>query len=380
MMKTAHLYFLLTFACFLLGCESTPPAPTPVDAPAVVINPESAPTPTEPVSEYIVLMKADLPPRPQPIGEFIEAPSQMLTQSGENFNAAFSSNGKKLLFSSRNRPQHLQAQVYEFNLENKKEKRLTHQDGEVIEGRFLGENKLIYVSTTDEQKEDLNALVKNITKSSSSEIPTIIQENNSNLPTEIYLANNDGSHIQRITDAKGFDGFTSNPANNKDIVYTSYRSGSGELYLYNSLTGKQQKLLPNIGANSEGQHSADGKMLVWVNKNKSENTTRLMIGNSLGGNPLALKIKPGLHQSPSFSPDGRILIFSSNFEDPINSEIYAYDLAAECTRKVTRSLAQDRAPSFSPDGKKVLFTSTRSGQDQIYLMDFQTSQTCLSAQ
>ncbi|GEM_PF-1706862 len=393
-MKKEILFFglLFGFILFLVSCESTPPlAPVGESLPFAEATREGAilpppiapgilPAPPMTVSEYTVLLPADLPPLPKTFAEFKEPPVQMLTQSGENFNAAFSSNGKKILFSSRNRPQHLQAQAYELNLENKKEKRVTHQDGDVIEARYLGDNKLVYVSTTDEQKENLAALVKGLSKSGAAQIPVIIQENNSNLPTEIYLANSDGSHIRRITDAKGFDGFTSNPSGSRNLIYTSFRNGNGELYLFNSISGVQQKLRTSLGADMEGQLSTDGKRMVWVNKEKNGADTRLMTGSYMAANPKALKLKTGIHQSPSFSPNAETILFSSNFENPNNSEIYVYLAATECVRKVTQNPAQDRAPSFSPDGKKILFTSTRSGQDQIYLMDFETSQACISAQ
>ncbi len=143
-------YLLVFFILFLTSCESTPTVATSESLPTPAVGSPPLPPPVTPgppatISEYSVIIIADLPPRPISLALYKEPPVQMLTQSGENFNAAFSGDGKKILFSSRNRPQHLQAQAYELNLDNKKERRVTHQDGDVIEARYFGDKKLVYV-------------------------------------------------------------------------------------------------------------------------------------------------------------------------------------------------------------------------------------------
>jgi TolB protein len=83
-------------------------------------------------------------------------------------------------------------------------------------------------------------------------------------------------------------------------------------------------------------------------------------GTSGGGNAL----------TPTFSPDGRELLFAPSTE--AGTDISRVDIQRMCC--VTRltvggKLADNLNPAYSPDGRRVVFESTRSGRNQIYVMD-----------
>ncbi len=386
------IYFFGMF--LLLSCGTTPPdetkpnaqpasatpAPTAESA-SVPLAPDVVQTPPAEVlpPEYVVLVPADLPPRPPSFSEFKEGEAKVLTKSGENFNGVFSRDGKKVLFIGRNRPQHLYTQVYELDLETLKEKRVTHQDGIVVYARYLNENKLVYASTTDEQKEDLDRLVKNM-KGGDKDTPLkIFEEDNLDLPLELYLSNADGSDMARLTDSRGYDGSPSVDPKGRSIVFTSFRFGDGDLFQLNLPGGKPTRITTQPGIDIEPQYSRDGLQLVWIRRDRQAKTSVVMLANENGKKSRQLELRPGIYQNPSFM-DNTTLLFSSNFEEPGNFEIYAMDLTSQCIRRVTNNPGQDRLPVGSPDGKKLLFTSARSGQDHLYLMDFVPSQACIPAQ
>ena len=55
-----------------------------------------------------------------------------------------------------------------------------------------------------------------------------------------------------------------------------------------------------------------------------------------------------------------------------NWEIYVMDADGENLRNLTNNPGDDQHPSWSPDGKQIVFTADRSGKDwnrQIYVMD-----------
>jgi len=52
-----------------------------------------------------------------------------------------------------------------------------------------------------------------------------------------------------------------------------------------------------------------------------------------------------------------------------NSNIYSMDLRSRTTTRLTDSNAIDTSPSYSPDGQRVVFTSDRGGRSQIYSMN-----------
>ena len=51
-----------------------------------------------------------------------------------------------------------------------------------------------------------------------------------------------------------------------------------------------------------------------------------------------------------------------------NANIFMMDLGSRTTTRLTYTGAIDTSPSFSPDGREIVFESDRGGQQQIYVM------------
>jgi TolB protein len=51
------------------------------------------------------------------------------------------------------------------------------------------------------------------------------------------------------------------------------------------------------------------------------------------------------------------------------TDIYTMDLNNQEVNRLTNSPSIDTSPSFSPDGKKIIFNSDRGGSQQLYVMD-----------
>lgn len=75
---------------------------------------------------------------------------------------------------------------------------------------------------------------------------------------------------------------------------------------------------------------------------------------------------PVLDTSPSWSPDGRLIAFTSDRDD--NSEIYLMAADGSGLRRMTRHTARDVNPTWTPDGLYIWFASNRGGGWQIYQM------------
>ncbi len=322
-----------------------------------------------------------VPPSTEPL-QWKPVEPVLLSQIGENFNAAFSNDGQRIIFISKNRPQHSWAQAYEMNLATKKERRITHQDGSVSQARYIANTgKIIYASTTDEIKENLQLLVNEINKSeSATQIvapPLFFADNSKSLPFELYESFSDGSGVQRLSKNKGLDGFPSPHVNGHLITFTSFRSGDGEVYQMNISQRTIARLTSMPGIDSQGTYSPDGKRLAWIHQSTTANSNaQLMLGTNIGRNATPLFKTAAVFAQPSWNSDSKTLIFSSNFENEKNFEIYTYNIEDKCLKKLTQNDAIDKEPSFSPDGKRILFTSDRSGKDQLYLMDYVVPAPC----
>ena len=81
---------------------------------------------------------------------------------------------------------------------------------------------------------------------------------------------------------------------------------------------------------------------------------------------------PGLNNAASFSPDGKRLV-AANYPPPdhreLKTEIVELDIASGLVRSLAPDPALDWLPSYSPDGRWVVFNSMRSGASDLYRVD-----------
>lgn len=59
-------------------------------------------------------------------------------------------------------------------------------------------------------------------------------------------------------------------------------------------------------------------------------------------------------QYPSFSPDGKSIVFESNRAGPVD-QIFAMDLESGAIEQLTHSVEQNEGPVWSPDGASIIF-------------------------
>lgn len=81
----------------------------------------------------------------------------------------------------------------------------------------------------------------------------------------------------------------------------------------------------------------------------------------------------GLSSAPAFSPDGNQLAFVLSKDG--NPEIYVLDFRTGKKRRLTRHFSIDTEPTWAPDGKSLYFTSDRGGRPQIYRMNLSSGKT-----
>ena len=74
-----------------------------------------------------------------------------------------------------------------------------------------------------------------------------------------------------------------------------------------------------------------------------------------------------MSRAPSWSPDGRRLVFVSG--RPSDSHIVVMDLGTGATRRVSQRAGHYSTPRWSPDGSRLVFTDTQNWNSEIYVVN-----------
>ncbi|MEQ9247020.1 MAG: Tol-Pal system beta propeller repeat protein TolB, partial [Nitratireductor sp.] len=137
----------------------------------------------------------------------------------------------------------------------------------------------------------------------------------------LAIMDQDGANQRFLTDGRSIVLTPRFSPTRQEITYMSYEGGQPQVYLLQLETGQRE-----------------------------------LVGNF-----------PGMTFAPRFSPNGQQIVMSL-LRDDGNSNIFAMDLRSRNTTRLTTSNAIDTSPSYSPDGSQIVFTSDRGGRAQIYVM------------
>lgn len=286
---------------------------------------------------------------------------QALTSNGENFDPAFSPKGDKVVFVSQGRPQHRQPQIYEYDLKTHKEKRITFQASNTAFPQYSPNGEwILYSSSTDELKEDPPLLhVKKPNEEFQG--PAIYNE-----PFEIYLHRLQGVEIHRLTKRLLFDGEARFKGAN-ELVFTR-RTGQSLTLMSGSIRRRTVEEFKGAGPRSaQLAPSPDLKSYVWVEYAEDFKSSVLKV--KVGKND-AITIGDGvtaLRKDPSWTPDGKSILFSMSLDDPQKFQIYSIQPDGRCLTALTSEEARVEEPVASPQGTALLFVSNISGSRQLYL-------------
>jgi Tol biopolymer transport system component len=309
---------------------------------------------------------------------------RQLTFGGQNAEAYFSADGKKLIFQST-RDNLKCDQIFTMNLDGSDVRMVSNGKGRTTCSYFYPNGKKILYSSTYLGGEDCPPKPDYSKGYVWAVYPSF----------DIFTANPDGSNLKRLTTAPGYDAEATISNDGKKIVFTSLRSGDLDIYTMDADGSHVKQLTHELGYDGGPFFSPHGKWIVYrAHHPKTEQEIRdykeLLAQNQIRPTYLELWIMKAdgtdkrqitnlgaASFAPSFFPDGKGIIFASNVGSTGgmgNFELYAVNTDGTNLERITYTEGFDGFPMFSPDGKKLVWVSGRNGkvthETNIFIADW----------
>ena len=294
---------------------------------------------------------------------------RQLTFGGENAEAYFSPDGKRLIFQST-REGVVCDQIFTMHIDGSGLSRVSTGQGRTTCGFFLPDGQDIVYSSTHEVSK---ACPPRPDMSQGYVWPIY--------DYDIYRAKADGSGLRNLTRSPGYDAEPT-VAPDGTIVFTSTRDGDMEIYSMRADGSNVKRLTNRPGPDGGPFFSHDGEMIAFRGRLMKPGPAfedyrslleqklwrpgdlELFVMNRDGSGQRQVTTLGGANFAPSWHPDRKRLIFASNMGDPRGREFDLYLINVDGTglEQVTHNPLFDGFPMFSPDGRHLVFASNRGGK------------------
>ena len=307
---------------------------------------------------------------------------QQLTFGGQNAEAYFSRSGRQLIFQRQAGDSGCD-QMFVMNVDGTGLHRVSDGKGRTTCGYFFADDRRIFYSST----EHAAAACPPRPDYSQGYVWALFDY-------DIYVADADGGNAKRLTDNPYYDAEGTLSPDGNTIVFTSLRDGDLDIYTMRVDGTHLTRLTNTLGYDGGPFFSPDGKQIVyraWHPQTATDSADyRALIARNLV-RPVRMDIwvmdADGSHQrrvtdlrgasfAPFFHPDGKRIIFASNYKNPRsrNFDLYLVNPDGSGLEQVTTSTAFDAFPMFSADGKRLVWASNRHGKVQgetnIFIADW----------
>jgi serine/threonine protein kinase/WD40 repeat protein len=133
----------------------------------------------------------------------------------------------------------------------------------------------------------------------------------------------------------------------------------------NAAEPKPERFLSSTRYEGSPSYSPDGKRIAFSSNRVG--VRQIWVADSDGANPSPLtSFSDGIADNPKWSPDGQFIVFSARPEG--NDDIYTVPSGGGPVRRLTDHRGVYNSPAWSSDGNWIYFSSTRAGVGEIFRM------------
>ena len=306
-----------------------------------------------------------------------------LTFSGNNAEAYFSADGKRIIFQRQPDITKGCDQMYMMNADGSSLRHVANGLGKNTCGYFYaGDARIIYASTFTHD----TACPPRPDYSKGYVWPLSRYE--------LFTSKRDGSDLHQLTSNDTYNAEATLSPDGARVIFTSSRDGDLELYTMKVDGTDVRRLTHRVGYDGGAFFSPDGTKIVWragypesaadtadyltllgqrmVRPSRME----LWMSNVDGSEPRQVTHLGGANFAPYFTRDGKRIIFASNFPTPRgrNFDLYLINVDGTGLEQVTKDLDFDAFPMFDPAGQKLVWASNRHaaipGETNIFIADW----------
>ncbi|MCD6506077.1 PD40 domain-containing protein [Candidatus Poribacteria bacterium] len=199
---------------------------------------------------------------------------------------------------------------------------------------------------------------------------------------DIFVMNVNGTDLRNITRTP--NEWESDPdwsPNGREILFSTHK---GALWAIDVETGQRRRISPQHRIvngirefqDSKARWSSDGGRIVFLSVEMGRNFDIYMC-DSDGGSRVNLTNSPSIDDWPTFTPDGRGVVFVSNRGGKLNNKLYLLDLETRKLKLLCEMKWGIQSPDVSPDGRWIVFSSGNDREGvppswELYVFDMLT--------
>jgi len=160
---------------------------------------------------------------------------------------------------------------------------------------------------------------------------------------DIYVLDLASRQLTRLTDDPAIATEPCWSPDARNLVFTSDRAGQPQIYRVSSGGGAAQRLTFEGSYNASAKYSPDGRSLALVTRVSGQFRIGLVGAN---GGGLRVLSNGALDESPSFAPNGSMVIYASQYNG--RGVLAVTPLAGGAIQRLTQDSGEVREPAWSP--------------------------------